>query len=273
MKTTDWKAALAAVRAHQDAQPTYRFRGNLSPQDRPRTPVLNTAESAIVDGVATMRIYDPIDSWGGDWGVSAKEFATALASLGDVTDIRLHINSPGGEVFEAIAIMNQLRAHPAKVTAVVDGLAASSASFIAAAADETLMARNSELMIHDAWGGVIGNAADMRQTADLLDHLSDNIASVYAAKAGGSVEEWRATMQAERWFSAEETVAAGLADALDAPADEQADETPVAAEFDRSVFTYPSRDAAPAPALDRADDADRTREVRYMQRRLAARAR
>src|SRR5699024_6271935 len=120
-------------------------------------------QPVVDDGVATMRLYDPIDSWGGDWGVSAKEFADALGALpADTSEIRLHINSPGGMVYEAIAILNQLRSHKARVVAVVDGLAASAASFIAAGADEVIMGRNTEMMVHDAWNFCIGNAADMR---------------------------------------------------------------------------------------------------------------
>jgi ATP-dependent protease ClpP protease subunit len=198
----------------RDQSHRYRFHGRNRPQDRTRTPVYDQAAAAVADGVATLRIYDPIDSWGGDWGISAKEFVNALDAIGDVGEIQLQINSPGGEVFEALAIMNVLRAHPARVVARVDGLAASAASFIAASADELVMQPNSELMIHDGWGICVGNAADMHQTGDLLDHLSDNIASVYAEKSGGEVEDWRQLMLAETWFSADEAVTSGLADRI-----------------------------------------------------------
>lgn len=225
----------------------YRFHGRTPPQDRVRTPVrAELATPETEDGVARLRLYDPIDSWGGDWGVSAKEFADALDGLDDSTqEIRVHINSPGGEVFEGIAILNLLRAHRARVVAVVDGLAASAASFIATGADELTMGRNTELMIHDAWGICIGNAGDMRDLAARLDHLSDNIASVYTAKAGGTVEDWRTAMLAESWYSAEEAVAAGLADSVDTGAVVE----PGAAKnaFDLSAFQHPGRNAAPAP--------------------------
>ncbi len=272
MTKINWKAALNA-RTSTTAAPTYRFRGSVSPAELPRTPLLNTAEATVVDGVATIRLYDPIDSWGGEWGVSAKEFAAVLDQLGDATEIRLHVNSPGGEVFEAVAIMNMLRAHPAKVVATVDGLAASSASFIAASADELIMARNSEFMIHDASGVAIGNAGDMRSTADLLDHLSDNIASVYAEKSGASVADFRAAMLAETWYSAQEAADAGLADSI-AGEDEQAKVTSAKAraDFDLSAFTYPSREKAPEP-LQPAASADQGAEdrlARFMARRHAA---
>jgi ATP-dependent Clp endopeptidase proteolytic subunit ClpP len=193
---------------------------------------------------AMFRLYDPIDSWGGDWGVSAKEFAAALDDLPDtVNEIRLHINSPGGEVFEGIAILNALRSHAARVVAVVDGLAASAASFVAVGADETVMAPNSELMIHDAWGLCVGNAEDMQTMAATLDHLSDNIASIYADKAGDTAAEWRAAMARESWYSAEEAVAAGLADKVGKPDAAGSAQN----RFDLSIFTYAGRSEAPAP--------------------------
>lgn len=209
--------------------------------------------AATDNGTATIRLYDPIDSWGWDWGVSAKEFAACLDSLpSQVQEIRLHINSPGGEVFDAIAISNALRSHSARVVAIVDGLAASAASFIAASADELIMAPNSELMIHDAWGLCMGNAADMQSMAEMLDHTSNNIASIYAAKAGTEVAPWRAAMSAETWYSAEEAVAAGLADSVAQPAAPAPQNR-----FDLSAFTYAGREAAPPPPpLTKPDQAE-----------------
>lgn len=197
---------------------------------------------------AVIRLYDPIDSWGEWWGVSAKEFASVLDGLPDsVTEIRLLINSPGGEVTEGVAILNLLRNHPARVVAVVEGLAASSASFIAAGADELIVARNSELMIHDAWGLCVGNADDMRQMADLLNHFSDNIASVYAEKAGGSVADWRVLMAAETWFSADEAIESGLADSLIEPPSN--DDAKAKNRFDLSIFNFAGRANAPGPQV------------------------
>lgn len=219
---------------------TFRFRGQQMPTPGIRASMLSPA---VEDTVATLRLYDPIDSWGGDWGVSAKEFAAALAVLpAEVNEIRLHINSPGGEVFEAVAILNQLRQHSARVVAIVDGIAASAASFLAVGVDELVMGRNTQLMIHDAWGLCVGNAGDMRGIAELLDRLSDNIADVYAAKAGGTVDAWRAAMLAESWYSADEAVAAGLADSVDG-----GDEVQPKDAFDLSVFRYQDRSDAPDP--------------------------
>lgn len=200
--------------------------------------------TASVDGtVATIRLYDPIDSWGEWWGLSAKEFASVLDGLpSGVSEIRLHINSPGGEVFEAVAISNLLRAHSARVVAIVDGLAASAASFLAVTADETVMAPHSEMMIHDAWGVCVGNAAEMVSMASTLDGLSANIASMYAAKAGGDVEAWRSAMASETWYSAEEAVVAGLADRVDGGQQESQPEV-----HDLSQFRFAGRALAPPP--------------------------
>ena len=218
----------------------YRFRGQIAPEKGIRASVL---EADVEDGVASLRLYDPIDSYGGDWGVSAKEFVKALDALPDDTaTIHLHINSPGGEVYEGVTILNALRNHKARVVAIVDGLAASAASFVAAGADEVIMGRNSQMMIHDAWGIGIGPSAAMRDLADRLDKISDNIASIYATKGGGTVEDWRTAMLAETWYSDEEAVAAGLADRV-----EESPE-PVKNSFDLSVFQFAGREQAPPPA-------------------------
>lgn len=214
-----------------------------------RSPLLAEIPKVDVEGtVAVIRIYDPIDSWGEYWGVSAKELVTALDEMPPtVTEIHLHLNSPGGEVFEGIAIVNALRTHSARIVAIVDGIAASAASFIACAADETVMAPNSELMIHDAWGACVGNASDMRSMAEMLDHVSDNIASIYAHKAGTAVAAWRTAMETESWYSADEAVAAGLADRV---ADlEPAGDAGTKNRFDLSIFNFAGRAAAPAPAI------------------------
>lgn len=224
----------------------FRFMARSGPREkttvRAEAPTVGNREP----GVAVLRLYDPIDSWGEFWGVSAKEFAQVLDDLGeDVTTIRLHINSPGGEVWDGLAILNALRQHPARVQVVVDGIAASAASFIAMAGDEVLMAPNSELMIHDAWGLCMGNAADMQRTADYLAHESDNIAQAYAGRAGGTAAEWRELMREETWFTAEEAVTAGLADRVLDGTPEAA--TEAKARFDLSMYAHAGRSQAPAP--------------------------
>lgn len=163
-------------------------------------------------------VYDMIDSWGGYWGISAQEFIQELMAVTTPT-IQLRVNSPGGEVFEAVAMFAVLEAHPAAVTAYVDGLAASAASFLIMAAEKVVMHRNAELMIHDAHGVAIGNAAVMAEMQEILSKISDNIAAIYAEKAGGTTEEWRAIMIGQdgkdgRWYSAQEALDAGLIDEI-----------------------------------------------------------
>lgn len=155
-------------------------------------------------------IYDEI----GFWGVSASDFLSELSAV-STPRITLRINSPGGDVFDGIAIYNAIRRQEASVSVFVDGLAASAASFIAMAGDTVTMSPKSQLMIHEAFGFAVGPAEDMRKMAEMLDKTSDNIASIYADRAGGTTEEWRDMMRAETWFSDREAVGAGLADGID----------------------------------------------------------
>ncbi|MEU0411718.1 head maturation protease, ClpP-related [Streptomyces griseorubiginosus] len=159
--------------------------------------------------VAEIAIYDEI----GMWGITASDFVKDIQSV-TAQQIALHINSPGGDVFDGLAILNALRQHPANVSVTIDGLAASAASFIAMAGDTVRIAPQAMVMIHDASGVVVGNAEDMLDMADLLDKTSNNIAAVYAQRAGGTVEDWRAAMKAETWYSDQEAVDAGLVDEI-----------------------------------------------------------
>ena len=198
-------------------------------------------------GVATIRLYDPVDSWGGPFGVSAKEFVDTLDALPEETEeIRLLINCPGGEVWEGMAIYNSLRSHKARVVTVVEGLAASAASFIAMAGDEVIMRPASELMIHDAWIVGIGNADGLREIADRIDAETMLIAGIYAEKAGTAVDMWREAMRAETWFSPSEAVEAGLVDRVESGVPSPAAS---ANRFNLASFNYAGRRDAPAPAV------------------------
>jgi ATP-dependent protease ClpP protease subunit len=194
------------------------------------------------DEVAVIDLYDEI----GYWGVSAADFVAELRAI-TAGRIEMHVNSPGGQIYDGLAIYTALLDHEAHITVKVDGIAASAASFIAQAGDRVVMAANAELMIHDGLGLCIGNAALHREMADLLDKASDNIASIYAARAGnGTVKAWRARMEAETWYSASEAVEAGLAD--------EAVKTPkrtgdTSNRLDTSMFTYPGRADAPDPEI------------------------
>lgn len=156
-------------------------------------------------GATAIYLYDEISYY----GVTAADMVGALAGAGDV---ELHIHSPGGDVFEGIAILNVLRAHPGTIDVTVDGVAASAASFVAMAGKTVTMAQNAQMMIHDALMLTLGNEADHLKSAELLGQASGNIASIYQARAGGSLDQWRAAMLEETWYTADGAVAAGLAD-------------------------------------------------------------
>lgn len=235
---------------------------------RTKTPILAEVPSGSVDlGVAKLRLYDPIDSEGGYWGVSANEFAAVLDGLdSSVHTIELHVNSPGGSAFDGIAILNVLRQHRATFNAVVDGLAASAASFIAAGAKKLTMMPNSQMMIHDGFALCIGPAAVMYQCGDMLNKVSDNIASVYAMKSGTETKQWRDLMLAETWMTADEAVSLGLADEV-AQLDDGSDAAPENA-FDLSVFKHAGRDEAPAPEPPVRDE--HAARARYLKLRETA---
>ena len=166
--------------------------------------------------VADLYIYDEIvPQYMAEWfgGVSAEGLIAQLNEL-TASTINVRINSPGGAVFEAIAIYNALVSHSATINVYVDSLAASAASVIAMAGDKITMMVGSRMMIHDALGVEMGNAAELREFADFLDRQSDNIASIYANKTGGTPEDMRALMLAETWLFAEEAVELGLADSV-----------------------------------------------------------
>lgn len=161
---------------------------------------------------AEIMIYGPIGAgWFDADAVAAGDFVRDLREV-KASTIGVHINSPGGLVFDGIAIHAALKNHPATVEVTVDGIAASAASFVAMAGDSIAVEKPAKLMIHDAGGLVLGNAADMREMADLLDELSDTIAGIYADRAGGTVNGWRDAMRAETWYSAAQAVEVGLAD-------------------------------------------------------------
>jgi ATP-dependent Clp endopeptidase proteolytic subunit ClpP len=200
---------------------------------------------------AELYIYDEI----GFWGTSASDLVAALSEMQGVTTLDVHVNSPGGDVFDGLAIMNCLRAHSAQVTTYVDGIAASIASVIAMAGDRIVMGPHSQMMIHDASGLCIGNASDMTEMAQMLAFQSDNIAAVYAERAGGTVEDWRAHMTAESWYTAEEAVAAGLADEVAQRPAQAAAGVPMDKAWDLTIFAYAGRDAAPDPVIDTATPA------------------
>ena len=180
-------------------------------------------------------IFDEI----GLWGITAKDFATALKEIPEDHAITVRINSPGGSVFDGYAIFNALKARSAQITTKIEGLAASMASVIALAGSKVTAAANSIVMIHNPWSGVAGDSDDLRKMADLLDKLTGQLVGIYAAKTGLPEGEVRAAMDAETWFTGSEAKEWGLVD-------EVTDEIQVAASFDTSRFRNAPNDMAPA---------------------------
>ncbi len=150
---------------------------------------------------ATIYLYDVIDEY---WGVSAKDIAIALGDLKGI-EVTLRINSPGGDVFAGRAIATAIKQH-GNVTAQIDGIAASAATYVALAAKETKIADGGFFMIHNAWTFGGGDKNDFIELATLLESLDQTIINDYVAATGKSDEEIRALMDAETWFTAKEAV-------------------------------------------------------------------
>lgn len=204
--------------------------------------ITNKAEAPA----AEVFLYDEI----GGYGIDAAQFVAELADI-EATELVVHINSVGGEVFQGFAIYQAIKDHPANVTVMVDALAASIASVIAQAGDKIVMARNAEMMIHDGMVSVVGNSAELTRTVSMLDRVSNNIASVYAERAGGHPTDWRTAMMAETWYSADEAVAAGLADEVAA-----ANKRGARNSSDLRVFNYAGRKFAPPPVVATASSTE-----------------
>lgn len=166
------------------------------------------------DNEAEILIYEQI---GADWygeGVTAKRFADDLRAMGDVSAINVRINSPGGDVFDGLAIYTQLTQHKAPVNVFIDGLAASAASFIAMAGDTIKIAENGMFMIHKAWSMAVGNSDDMMKVADTLSKVDDTIALTLQKRSGQTEDDIRKWMKDETWMSGQEAVDRGFADGL-----------------------------------------------------------
>jgi ATP-dependent Clp endopeptidase proteolytic subunit ClpP len=174
---------------------------------------------------AEIVIYDEI----GAFGTPAKAFLDELKALGHVPELTVRINSPGGSVFDGVAIYNALKRHDAAVTVWIDGIAASIASIIAMAGDQVVMPENAMLMLHDPSGLAVGTATDMRAMAEALDRMKTGMVAAYRDKSGRDDAEIEALMAAETWLSAQEAVDLGLADRVDQP-------VRMAAHFDLSCF-------------------------------------
>jgi ATP-dependent Clp protease, protease subunit len=194
---------------------------------------------------AEIVIYDEI----GAFGIRAKAFLDELKALGPVAELTVRINSPGGSVFDGVAIYNALKRHGAAITVWIDGIAASIASMIAMAGDEVVMPENAMLMIHDPSGLVMGTANDMRAMAEALDKMKAGMVAAYRDKSGRDDAEIEALMAAGTWLSAQEAVDLGLANRVEQP-------VRMAAHFDLSRFrnTPPQLAALAATPSPQEDD-------------------
>src|SRR3972149_2064869 len=154
---------------------------------------------------ADIYIYDEI----GMWGITASAFVNEIRGLKGKA-LNVYINSPGGSVFDGIAIYNALSRHEGGVNVTVDSLAASIASVIAQAGGTRTMAKSSAMMIHDAWGIAVGDPATMEKMREELDQLSDCTGGWAASRAGGTAEDWRARRGGETWDNPGAALAAGV---------------------------------------------------------------
>ncbi|ASQ10649.1 head maturation protease, ClpP-related [Sinorhizobium meliloti] len=171
--------------------------------------------AAADDSENTITMFEVIgEDWWTGGGVTAKRVSAALRSIGN-KDVKVKVNSPGGDMFEGIAIYNLLRSHPAKVTVEVLGWAASAASIIAMAGDEIRMGLGTFMMVHNAWGVVVGNRHDMREAASLFDGFDSAIADIYEARTGMKRKDIEKLMDAETFMGPSEAVEKGFADAVD----------------------------------------------------------
>lgn len=171
--------------------------------------------AASEDEPNTISILDVIgyDPWTGD-GVTAKRIAGALRNIGAKNPVTVNVNSPGGDMFEGLAIYNMLREHQGDVTIKVLGLAASAASIVAMAGDTVQIARSGFLMVHNAWVLAMGNRNDLRDYADTLEPFDLAMADIYAARTGSDVSDMQKLMDAETWIGGSDAVERGFATEL-----------------------------------------------------------
>lgn len=168
-------------------------------------------------------LYEEIgEGWFG--GTTAKSFSDEVKALGKVDAIDIYINSPGGSVFEGLAIYNQIKRMDVRKDVHIDGIAASIASIIAMAGDTITIAANGTMMIHDPWGVALGTADEMRKSADALDLLRGTLLDTYVARTGGDRDEIGNWMSSETWMNADDALKRGFVTA-------KAGETKISASF------------------------------------------
>ena len=205
-------------------------------------------------------IYDVIGGFFG--GVDAQEISMALDEHPNAASIHVRINSPGGDVFDGVAIASALRRHGAKVYAHIDGLAASAATGVAMAADEVEIAEGGMFMIHNAWTLVIGNRHDLTATHDLLAKVDADINKTYAKRTGATTDQVTEWMDAETWFTAEEAKAAGFVDTI-------AEEGAQNRAWNLSAYQNAPKIEPPEPPAPQPDFAAMDRRLRLLEKSTA----
>lgn len=197
-----------------------------------------------------MLVYDSIgQTWDGS-GVTAKGIKQQIDDAGKFKNISLRINSPGGDVFEGVAICNLLRSLRTPINVSIDGVAASSASIIAMAGDTITMGSNSIIMIHNAWTMCMGEAKDMRKMADTLDIITNSIAQTYVDRTGKPMAEVKEMMNAETWLNATDAIANGFATQLSEKPEEQSGPALALAK----TFDYKAYTKTPAALKNESED-------------------
>lgn len=212
-------------------------------------------KASAAEGELQLEMYGPIGAdFFGD-GITAQSVSDAIANAGVHNSITLRLNSPGGDLFEGVAIYNLLKANGKPVNVVVDGMAASAASLIAMAGDKVTMGTGTMMMLHRALAMCAGFSDDFRKMADTLDTVSASAADLYVAKTGLKKDDILSMMQAETWLSAQDCVDKGFANAI------STDEAQMSNEFDLSIFkNVPAalweavkNEAKPKPVADNTD--------------------
>jgi ATP-dependent protease ClpP protease subunit len=215
----------------------------------------------------TIEVYDVIVASEADaaffGGVSAQAVIAAIRAAGDA-NVALRINSPGGDVFAGVAMAQAIREHEGRVTAHVDGYAASAASLLVAAADEAVISPSGMIMIHKAWTIAMGNADDMMSTAGLLEKIDGQLVEAYRDKAGDT-QDWAALMAVETWFTAAEAVEAGLVNRIAEKPNKK-----INMKFDLSAYVNaPELNAEVEPPAEIVAQVDLEHERRRAMARLA----
>jgi len=215
------------------------------------------------DGAAEVFIYDEIGAGFFGGGVAAADLIKEIKGLGLKAgdELKVRINSPGGNFFEGVTIHNYLRTEKAKIIVRVDGVAASAASVVVMAGDRIEMPQNAMLFIHNPWMFAAGDAKVMRKVAEDLDQMRDSAAGTYLRRAGDKLTRAKLLdmLDAETWLTAEDSVKHGLADVVDEPVRAAA-----LAQFDFNKYGFPVPKAIATAKAAISEERHRQREALRM---------